>query len=84
MQHRRGPRTTYRALVRFLSRVAPHVDDEHVLRLEGLLLPRAASPLAHEDLLVHGDVIVVQMLKKRDKSLSGTDRYASQKRCSPP
>ena len=54
----------YRAVMWFLSGVSPHVDDQHVLRLEGLLLPGAALPLTHEGLLVAADVLIVQVLKK--------------------
>jgi hypothetical protein len=39
------------------------VNDQHVLSLEGLLLPTAFLPLANEGLLVHPDVVVVQVLK---------------------
>ena len=44
------------------SRVPPHVYDQHVLRLERLLLPRAVPPLAHKVLLVRPDVVAVQVL----------------------
>ena len=54
---------TYSASVRFLPRVPSHVNDEHVLRLEWLLIPRAADPLADERLLVGPDVVHVQVLK---------------------
>ena len=49
--------------MRLLPRVPPHVDDEHVLRLEGLLLAAAISPLANERLLAGADVVIVQMLQ---------------------
>ena len=52
---------TYRASVWFLSRVPPHVYDQHVLSLERLLLPRAVLPLTNEGLLAVTDVIVVEM-----------------------
>ena len=61
----------YRASVRFLPRVPSHVNNEHVLRLEGLLLPRAADPLADERLLVGPDVVHVQVLK------AGVERIGS-------
>jgi hypothetical protein len=48
--------------VRLLPRVPPHVHDEHVLRLERLLLPRAPDPRAYERLLVGPDVVGVQVL----------------------
>ena len=54
---------TYSASVRFLPRVSPHVNDEHVLCLKRLLLPRATDPLADERLLVGPDVVHVQVLK---------------------
>ncbi len=47
--------------MRLLPRVPPHVHDEHVLRLERLLLPGAAAPLADEGLLVGADVVAVQV-----------------------
>jgi hypothetical protein len=59
----------YCASMWLFSRVPPHVDDEHVLRLEGLLLPAAVLPLADERLLVQADVVVVQVL--------GTQSYIS-------
>ena len=56
-------RLTYGASVRFLPSVSPHVNDEHVLCLKRLLLPRATDPLADERLLVGPDVVHVQVLK---------------------
>ena len=56
---------THRALVGFLSGVPPHVDDQHVLRLERLLLPTALSPLADKSLLVRVDVVVCNVLQIR-------------------
>lgn len=53
----------HRALVRLLTRVPAHVDDQHVLGLEGLLLSRAGLPAAHELLLLPVDVLVVNMLE---------------------
>ena len=52
--------------MRFLARVSSHVYDEHVLGLEGFLLPRAVRPLTHERLLVRLDMVHVEMLKARD------------------
>ena len=54
---------TYCASVRFLPGVPSHVNDKHVLRLEWLLVPGAADPLADERLLVGPDVVHVQVLK---------------------
>lgn len=48
-----------------LAGVAPHVDHQHVLRLEGLLLSRALVPAAHELLLLAVDVLVVNVLWRR-------------------
>ena len=56
-------RSAYRAVMRLFSCVPSHVNDQHVLRLEGLLLPGAALPLTHEGLLVAADVLVVQVLQ---------------------
>jgi hypothetical protein len=39
------------------------VDDQHVLRLERLLLPGAVVPLADERLLASSDVLAVDVLK---------------------
>lgn len=52
----------HRALVRLLTRVPAHVDNQHVLRLEGLLLPRAGLPAAHKLLLLPVNVLIVDML----------------------
>lgn len=54
--------STHRALVGLLARVSAHVHDEHVLRLEGLLLPGAGLPAAHKLLLLAVDVLVVDVL----------------------
>ena len=59
-------RSTHRALVGFLSSVSSHVNDQHVLRLERLLLSTALSPLADEGLLVRVDVVVRNVLKIRN------------------
>ena len=56
---------SYSASVWFFSSVSPHVHDQHVLRLEGLLLSAAVFPLTDERLLVHPDVVVVQVLEIR-------------------
>lgn len=52
----------HRALVWLLSGVPAHVHHQHVLSLEGLLLPRAVLPAADELLLLPVDVIVVDVL----------------------
>ena len=49
----------------FLSSVSSHVYDQHVLRLERLLLPTALSPLADKRLLVRVDVVVCNVLQIR-------------------
>lgn len=45
-----------------LTRVSAHVNNQHVLGLEGLLLSRAGLPAAHELLLLPVDVLIVDML----------------------
>lgn len=52
----------YRALVRFLASVSAHVDDQHVLRFERLLLSGTLLPAADETLLVGMNVVVVDVL----------------------
>lgn len=54
----------HRALVGLLARVPPHVHHQHVLRLEGLLLPRARLPAAHELFLLPVDVLIVDVLRR--------------------
>ena len=54
---------THRALVRLLPGVSAHVNDEHVLCLERLLLAAAFPPLADKRLLVCVDVVVRNVLK---------------------
>ena len=54
--------TTHRTLVRLLAGMPPHVDDQHVLGFERLLLPVAVHPAAHKRLLVCLDVILVDVL----------------------
>ena len=58
---------SYRASMWFFSGVPSHVNDQHVLSFEGLLLSAAVLPLTNESLLVHPDVVVVQMLKGKLK-----------------
>lgn len=48
--------------MRLLPRVAPHVDHQHVLSLEGLLLARALLPATYKLLLLAVDVVVVDVL----------------------
>ena len=48
----------------FLAGVSAHVDDEHVLCFEWLLLANTALPLADEQFLVRRDVITIHMLKQ--------------------
>lgn len=55
-------RAPYCAFVRLLPRVTSHVDHQHVLRLEGLLLAGTFLPAAHELLLLAVDVVVVDVL----------------------
>lgn len=42
-----------------------HVDHQHVLCLEGLLLSRAFLPPAHKLLLLPVDVVIVDVLEKK-------------------
>lgn len=56
-------RFTHRALVWFLPRVAAHVNHQHVLSFEGLLLPRTLLPATHELLLLPVDVVVIDVLR---------------------
>jgi len=64
----------YRALVRLLPGVPAHVDHQHVLSLEGLLLPGTLVPAAHKLLLLPVDVVVVDVLHRRGEE-HGTTRY---------
>lgn len=45
--------------------MSPHMNHQHVLRLERLLLARAVLPLAYETLLVGVDVVVGDVLQGR-------------------
>lgn len=62
-----GP-APYGAFMRLLPRVAPHVDHQHVLRLEGLLLAGTFLPAAHELLLLAVDVVVVDVLRGEEQA----------------
>lgn len=42
-----------------------HVDHQHVLCLEGLLLSRAFLPPTHKFLLLSVDVVIVDVLQKK-------------------
>lgn len=48
--------------MRLLPGVASHVDHQHVLCLEGLLLARTLLPATHKLLLLAVDVVVVDVL----------------------
>ena len=50
---------TYSASVRLFPSVPSHVNHQHVLGLEWLLLSGAVGPLANERLLVGSHMIVV-------------------------
>lgn len=52
----------------FLPRVAAHVNHQHVLSFEGLLLPRTLLPAAHELLLLPVDVVVIDVLRETRRS----------------
>lgn len=45
---RKKTRINYRAFVRFLARVSPHMHHEHVLGFERLLVSRTILPLAYK------------------------------------
>ena len=60
--------------MRFLPGVPPHVHHQHVLRLEGLLLPGAVVPLADERLLVGLNVVFGQVLKKEKLNVINRSR----------
>lgn len=57
-----GGSITHRALVWFLPRVSAHVNHQHVLSFEGLLLPRTVVPAAHKLLLLSVDVVIIDVL----------------------
>lgn len=59
----------YCALVGLFPGVSAHVDHQHVLRLEGLLLSRAFLPSTHELLLLPVDVVIVDVLEEKMKAL---------------
>lgn len=59
----------YCALVGFFPSMPAHVDHQHVLRLEGLLLSRAVLPPAHKLLLLPMDVVIVDVLRKKTNKL---------------
>jgi hypothetical protein len=54
--------STYSASMWFFPSVAPHVHHQHILGLEGLLLPGTIFPLAHERLLAITNMVIVEML----------------------
>lgn len=56
------PSVTHRALVWFLPCVSAHVNHQHVLSFEGLLLPRTVLPAAHKLLLLSVDVVIIDVL----------------------
>lgn len=56
------PSVTHRALVWFLPCVSAHVNHQHVLSFEGLLLPRTVVPAAHKLLLLSVDVVIIDVL----------------------
>ena len=51
--------------MRLLPGVSSHVHHQHVLGLEGLRLPAALLPLAHEALLVGVDVVIGDVLQNK-------------------
>ena len=71
-----GRRSSYCAFVWLLSCVSAHVDHQHVLGLEGLLLPRTLVPATHKLLLLSVDVVIVNMLQTK-QGFSTPTVYAS-------
>lgn len=63
--------------MRLLTRVPAHVDNQHVLGLEGLLLSRAGLPAAHELLLLPVDVLIVDVLQGRVRQGRGGEASTS-------
>lgn len=59
----------YCALVWFFPSMPAHVDHQHVLCLEGLLLSRAFLPPTYELLLLPVDVVIVDVLEKKMREL---------------
>lgn len=55
--------------MRLLPGVTSHVDHQHVLGLEGLLLARTLLPATHELLLLAVDVVVVDVLCREVEAL---------------
>lgn len=53
----------YRAFMRLLAGMSPHVHDEHVLRFERLFVSRTILPLAYERLFVRLNVIINNVLQ---------------------
>lgn len=47
--------------MRFFTRVSPHVNDQHVLRLERLFIARTRLPSTHKRLLVAMNVVGVDV-----------------------
>jgi hypothetical protein len=55
-------RGAYRAFMRFFTGMPSHMNHQHILSLEGLLLSRAFLPSTNEDLLVGMNVIGIDVL----------------------
>lgn len=47
--------------MRLFARVSAHVNDQHVLRLERLFIPRASLPSTHKRLFIAVNVIGVDV-----------------------
>lgn len=56
---------TYSAFVRFLPSVPPHVNHQHILSLEWLLLTTTLAPATHKRLLIGLDMVLVYMLEEQ-------------------
>lgn len=61
--------------MRLLPRVTPHVNHQHVLSLEGPLLPGTRSPVTHKLLLLPMDVLIVDVLGGQRESLGAGVSY---------
>ncbi len=58
-------RETYNAFMRLFTGMSTHVDDQHVLRLEGPRSTNAVSPETDEALLVSWYMLIGDMLEER-------------------
>ena len=54
---------SYRAFMRFLPGMSPHMNDQHVLSFEWLLLSRTIFPLTNETFLICMNMVIWDVLK---------------------